>query len=134
MEVAVVLALVAALIEGITYRVFSSIYPRSGGEYVSLSRAAHPLIGFVASFGQTFWQAFAMGQNCAFAATFGVSPLLTVLGLKLGNAKLVDLGYWFDSSTGWFVIGTIMIVTFSYQLYKGMATYFRVQKWLFTIA
>jgi APA family basic amino acid/polyamine antiporter len=52
----------------------------------------------------------------------------------LGSAKLVELGFWFDSPTGWFVIGTLMIVTFSYQLYKGMATYFRVQKWLFTIA
>jgi amino acid transporter len=134
MEVATGLALAAALFEGVTYGLFASIYPRSGGEYVPLSRATHPLIGFVASFGQTFWQAFATGQNCAFAATFGLSPLLTVLGLQLANVRLVKLGVWFDSSTGWFVIGTIMIVTFSYQLYRGMATYFRVQKWLFTAA
>ncbi len=134
MEVATALALAAALFEGVTYGLFSSIYPRSGGEYVPLSRATHPLIGFVASFGQTFWQAFATGQNCAFAATFGLSPLLTVLGLQLGNEKLVRLGYWFDSPTGWFVVGTLMILSFSYQLYRGMATYFRVQKWLFTAA
>jgi amino acid transporter len=134
MEVATVVALAAALFEGVTYGLFSSIYPRSGGEYVPLSRATKPVVGFVASFGQTFWQAFGTGQNCAFAATFGLAPLLTILGLQLGNAKLVKLGFWFDSPMGWFVVGTTMILLFSYQLYLGMGTYFKIQKWLFSLA
>ncbi len=49
MELASAFALVAAVLEGITYGLFGSIYPRSGGEYVPLSRAVHPLVGFVAT-------------------------------------------------------------------------------------
>jgi amino acid transporter len=134
MEIATIVALVAAIFEGLTYGLFSAIYPRSGGEYVPLSRATHPLIGFIASFSQTWWQAFSFGQVSSFAATLGIAPLFTTLGLQLHNQGLVNLGFWFDSPLGWFVLGAIMVGIFTYQLYRGMATYFRVQKWLFTAA
>jgi len=134
MEVATLIALAAALFQGITYGLFTSIYPRSGGEYVPLSRATHPLVGFVASFGNTFYQIFYTGTVPAFACTLGFAPLLTVLGLQTGSEALVNLGLWFDSPVGWFVFGVVMITLFSWQLYRGMGGYFRVQKWLFTIA
>jgi amino acid transporter len=134
MEVAVVIAVVIALMEGITYGLFTSVYPRSGGEYVPLSRATHPFIGFVASFSNTFWQIFFTGTIVQFGTTFGVAPLFAALGLQTGNDALYDLGLWFDSPPGWFLFGTAVILLFSYQLYRGMRTYFRVQKWLFAIA
>lgn len=134
MEVASLIALTAAVFQGITYGLFASIYPRSGGEYVPLSRTLHPLVGFVASFSQTFWQTFVTGIIVAGACTLGWAPLLTMLGLQTGNEALTNIGIWFDSHTGWFVFGTIMILLFSYQLYRGMRVYFRVQRWLFTIA
>lgn len=134
MEIASLIALAAAVFQGITYGLFASIYPRSGGEYVPLSRATHPLIGFVASFSQTFWQTFVTGVIVAGACTIGWAPLLTMLGLQTGNTTLTNLGVWFDSHTGWFVFGTIMIVLFSYQLYRGMRVYFKVQRWLFNVA
>lgn len=134
MELASAFALVAAVLEGITYGLFGSIYPRSGGEYVPLSRAVHPLVGFVASFSQTFWQTFVTGVIVAGACTLGWGPMLTMLGLQTGNETLTNIGLWFDSPTGWFVFGTIAIVLFMYMLYRGMRVYFSVQRWLFTIA
>jgi len=134
MELAAIIALVAALGEGITYALFSSVYPRSGGEYVPLSRTTHPLLGFVASFGQTFWQIYYFGVNGAFAASIGVAPLFSVLGLQLQSTALTDIGKFFASPVGWFVFGIVMIAFFSGQLYQGMRTYFRVQKWAFSIA
>lgn len=134
MEVATVVALAVALLEGVTYGLFTSIYPRSGGEYVPLSRATHPFIGFVASFSNTFWQIFFTGTIVQFGTTFGVAPLFSALGLQLGNDALFNLGLWFDSPPGWFVFGTVVIFLFLWQLYRGMGTYFRVQKWLFSIA
>lgn len=134
MEIASLIALTAAVFQGITYGLFASIYPRSGGEYVPLSRALHPLIGFVASFSQTFWQTFVTGVIVAGACTLGWAPLLTMLGLQTGNETLTNLGIWFDSPTGWFTFGATMIVLFNYLLYRGMRVYFKVQRWLFTIA
>jgi amino acid transporter len=133
MEVAGLIALAIAILEGVTYGLFTSVYPRSGGEYVPLSRATHPFIGFVASFSNTFWQIFFTGTIVQFGTTFGVAPLLAVLGLQTGNQALYNLGLWFDTPPGWFLFGVVMIVGFCYQLYRGMKTYFRVQKWLFSI-
>ncbi len=134
MEVAGIIALVVSILEGVTYGLFTSVYPRSGGEYVPLSRATHPFIGFVASFSNTFWQIFFTGILVQQATTFGVAPLLTAVGLHTGNQAILNLGNWFNSPPGWFVFGAIMIFIIVYQLYLGMRTYFRIQKWLFTIA
>jgi amino acid transporter len=134
MEVATLFALAAALFEGVTYGLFTSIYPRSGGEYVPLSRATHPFIGFVASFSNTFWQIFFTGTIVQFGTSFGVAPLLAALGLQTGSDALFNLGLWFDTPPGWFIFGTVAIFLFLWQLYRGMGTYFRVQKWLFSIA
>ncbi len=133
MEIAGLIALVVAIFEGVTYGLFTSIYPRSGGEYVPLSRATHPFIGFVASFSNTFWQIFFTGTIAQFAVSFGVAPLFGVLGLQLGNPTLTKLGDWFGTPIGWFVFGMVILATFAYQLYRGMAYYFRLQKWLFSI-
>jgi amino acid transporter len=134
MEIASLIALAAAVLEGVTYGLFISVYPRSGGEYVPLSRATHPLIGFIASFSQTWWQTYVTGTIVAFACSLGWAPLLTMIGLQTGNQGLINLGLWFDSSWGWFLFGSIAIGLFSYQLYRGMRTYFRVQRWLFALA
>jgi hypothetical protein len=134
MEVATVLALAASILEGVTYGLFTSVYPRSGGEYVPLSRATHPFIGFVGSFSNTFWQIYFTGTIVKYGTSFGVAPLFAALGLQLGSEGLYNLGLWFDTPPGWFIFGTAMILLFCYQLYLGMKTYFRVQKWLFAIA
>jgi amino acid transporter len=134
MELASLFALGAAVLQGITYGLFGSIYPRSGGEYVPLSRAVHPLVGFVASFSQTFWQTFVTGVIVAGACTLGWGPMLTMLGLQTSTQKLTDIGLWFDSPKGWFTFGAIAIISFNYLLYRGMRVYFRVQRWLFSLA
>lgn len=131
--IAGIIALVIAMLEGVTYGLFSSVYPRSGGEYVPLSRATHPFIGFVASFSNTFWQIFFTGTIVQFGTTFGVAPLLAALGLQSGNDTLFRLGLWFDTPPGWFLFGVVAITFFSYQLYRGMGFYFKIQKWLFSI-
>jgi len=111
-----------------------SVYPRSGGEYVPLSRATHPFIGFVASFTNTFWQIYLTGVVVEQAAMWGVAPLFAVLGLQTGNQTLISLGEFFNTPPGWFVYGLFASLLFCYNLYLGMKSYFRVQKWLFTIA
>jgi amino acid transporter len=128
------LALVGSVFIGLTYALFSAIYPRSGAEYVPLSRATHPLVGFVGSFSNVFWLTFYTGISAAFAATFGWAPLFTVLGLQLGNESMINLGFWFDSPVGWFVVGTVLIAVISLILYRGMALYFKIQRWLYTAA
>ena len=58
---------------GIVYALLAATYPRSGGEYVFLSRIVRPELGFVVSFMQAFFYTFYFGLNGAFFAIFGRS-------------------------------------------------------------
>ena len=129
MEFATLLALATSTSVGITYALFSSAYPRSGGEYVFLSRTTHPIIGFVCSFMTTFWQIAFFGINGAFCAFFGVAPLFHALGLQTRSQALSNLGVFFDSPMGRFVVGFMIVLFFTWQLIRGMRLYFSMQKW-----
>jgi amino acid transporter len=122
------IALVGTLAVGVTYALFSMAYPRSGGEYVFLSRVVHPLVGFVVSFSQTFWEAFYIGLNGAFVALFGLSPLFSTLGVQTGSGALSDIGTWFGGKVGIFVTGTAVVLVFAFMLTRATRLFFRVQR------
>jgi len=131
MEIAGIIALVVSLLQGVTYGLFASVYPRSGGEYVPLSRVIHPFVGFVGGFNQSVWQAIQTAPTAAVTVTMGLAPLFVALGLQTGNDALFKLGVAIDSPWGWFVFGAIVIAISAYLLYLGMNVYFKYQRWLF---
>jgi amino acid transporter len=129
MELATFLVTIGSCLLGVVYALFASIYPRSGGEYVFLSRVVHPSVGFVISFLQAFWYAFYFGLNGAFFAIYGVSPLCTVLGLQWHSSGLISAGTWFAGHNGTFITGSVMIWFIGYMVYRGMRGFFRMQRW-----
>jgi amino acid transporter len=133
-EWATVITMVGAIALGLVYALFAAVYPRSGGEYVFLSRTVHPLVGFVISFEQTFWYAFYFGVNGAFFAIYGLSPLFTMLGLQLNSSALQNIGTFFGGHLGIFLAGTAMVLLIGGVVYRGMRGYFRFQRWGGTIA
>lgn len=130
MELAALIALVGAIAIGLAYALLSSIYPRSGGDYVSVSRVLHPSIGFGATWSFAFWELYYYGVNGAFLAIFGLAPLFGTLGLQTGNEFLVDAGSWFTTAWGMFITGGVAVLSFAYILHRGMGTYFRIQRWI----
>ena len=129
MELATLIAIVGAVGIGASYALFSAMYPRSGGEYVFLSRTLHPLVGFALSFSFAFWQMFYLGLNGAFFSQFAVSPILAGIAVQTGNASLLDIANWFGSGLGTFVGGVFLIVLMSVLHYLGAGVYFRWQRW-----
>jgi len=132
-ETSFLIAFVPCLCVGITYALFAAIYPRSGAEYVPLSRGSHPLLGFLISFSNVAWEVIYVGIIPSLVGSMAFGPLLTVLGLQLGNESIINLGFWFDAPLGWFTVGLVVIASVSWLMYRGMATYFRFQRWLSTI-
>ena len=59
MLIAAVLALPMAGV----YAFFSAAIPRSGGDYVYISRTLHPVLGFVASWNWVFWMTVYIGDE-----------------------------------------------------------------------
>jgi amino acid transporter len=134
MELATVLTILGSVCLAVTYALYTSVYPRSGGEYVFLSRTIHPAYGFVVSFLQVFWQAFYFGVTGAFWAIYGWSPLFTTLGLQLNNQALTNLGTFFGSKWGIFLTGLVMVLFLGGLLYRGARGYFAFQRWSVWIA
>jgi len=126
------------------YSEFAAAMPRAGGDYVFVSRALHPFVGWLLSWSQGLWLIFFwIGFNAWFALTFAAPVAMTTLGAVTGHpgwvnasndllAKHTVLGI----TTQWWVIlfGTVLTLAFAALLIYGSKSYWRVQKWLFAVA
>jgi amino acid transporter len=129
MPLAALIATVAGLAMGICYAMFSTLYPRSGGEYVYLSRTLTPVVGFAVSFSFAFWETFYTGINGAFFSLYSLSPMLAGLGVQSKSQGLLDAADWFSHGWGIFIAGSAMILGLAYIQYRGAAVYFKWQRW-----
>jgi basic amino acid/polyamine antiporter, APA family len=87
------------------YGYLAGVMPRSGGDYVYLSRVVHPSVGFAANWGFTWSQFLGLGLYAAFAVNFGIAIAFATLGNAIGNETLVNWSV--DVSGDWpvFLIG-----------------------------
>jgi amino acid transporter len=129
MELASFLAMVGGLAIGTCYALLATVYPRSGAEYVFLSRSLHPSVGFALSFNFAYWQMFYIGINGAFLSLFAVSPVLAGIAVQAHSKGLLDVANWFGSHWGIFLCGSAMVLGMGYLHYRGAGTYFRWQRW-----
>lgn len=115
------------------YSKLSSVFPRSGGDYIYISRLLSPALGFAANLGITAAVLFLVAQGGVYLGGYGIGPLLRVAGLYWSNQSLVNAGNWCTTSLGTFLIGLALIcVFFVLFTWGGMRLFFRVQ--LFVIA
>lgn len=134
MEWATVLATIGGVAMGICYAMLAAVYPRSGGEYVFISRIIHPAVGYAVSFSYTFWQIFYYGINGAFLSIYALSPFCGVLGVQTHSASLLSMAAWFSSHWGIFITGSLMVVFFAWLQARGAGRYFRWQRYASYIA
>src|SRR5256714_8066664 len=67
------------------YSEFAAAMPRSGGDYVFVSRALHPFLGWLLSWSQGLWLIFFwIGFNAWFALTFAVAAAFITIGSVTG--------------------------------------------------
>jgi basic amino acid/polyamine antiporter, APA family len=111
------------------YGYLAGILPRSGGDYVYLSRIVHPAIGFTANWGFTWSQFLGLALYAAFTVNFGLAVSLATLGQATGSERLVEWGT--DVSGDWptFLIGLGLLVTV--LLVLSLST--RIIRWVFLI-
>jgi len=106
----VAIGTVLTLSNALMYGYLAGVMPRSGGDYVYLSRVVHPSIGFTANWGFTWSQFLGLGLYAAFAVNFGIAIAFATLGNAIGNDTLIDWSV--DVSGDWavFLIGTAILV------------------------
>jgi amino acid transporter len=126
------------------YAEFAAAMPRSGGDYVFVSRTLHPVVGFLLSWSQGLWMIFFwIGFNAWFALTFAVPVAFSTIGAVSGQQVWTDMANgllaqqdFLGIHTQWWVLalGTVITVGFGIVLITGGQSYWRLQKLLFLIA
>lgn len=123
-----------ALPTACVYAFLSASMPRSGGDYVYVSRILGPAVGMMGSWNMTIWWILYGGVPSAFLATYGVAPFCRVLAVMTGNRTLINIADWAVTPTGQFVVGAILILILTTLFTIGLQSFFRVQNVLFLLA
>jgi amino acid transporter len=126
------------------YSEFAAAMPRSGGDYVFVSRALHPFLGWLLSWSQGVWLIFFwIGFNAWFALVAAAPTALITIGSVTGNQAWINVANgllakhdFLGIHMQWYVLlfGTLLNVLFALLLIFGGRVYWRVQKWLFLVA
>jgi amino acid transporter len=110
------------------YTYFSSAMPRSGGEYIYISRVLNPFLGFIASWTLTIvglnWQ----GNNTNYVVNWGFGHAITQMGLIYKNQALTDFGVNMAQTQGsWvaWIVGTVSLCLSFYVIYLGTKVFMR---------
>ena len=87
----VLVALVPAFIMASVYYLFTLSMPRTGGDYVWVSRIIHPSVGTIISFFVSFGSAGFIAMTAAPTITYGLAPMLLGLGQIYSDQNLISL-------------------------------------------
>jgi len=104
------LALVMNIFVGVTYAMMTTAMPRSGGDYVFVSRTINAPLGFANNFFWTVVSILGIAWNCLFMAGTAVSASLLVGGSVLNSDYLRSLGQAVTQPTGAFIIGVVTML------------------------
>jgi amino acid transporter len=101
-----------SLVVGVFYAMFSAAMPRSGGDYVWVSRVLHPVLGFMGIFFVWVGILGIAGSYVPWFAQWAIAPILTFTG-NPGAAQLIS-GVNFD-----FVLAIVIYILFAALMSRG---------------
>lgn len=120
------------------YILFGMAMPRSGGDYVFISRSipslAGPLLGFAANFTIVAWNISWQGLYCNWVSTQGLSGSFYVLGTITGSKALENAGSWFGQPWPAILVGSIVNIIVMGVMISGTRYALRMQNTLILIS
>jgi amino acid transporter len=127
MLLALVLCGVFLTVFNVAYGLLAATYPRSGGEYVFLSRILHPVVGFVSNFGAYIAFCFFSATGGYLAFTLALSPALQALGVITDHSWITSVGTWLGDNDHAWLCGSILLVLAAILVSFGTSVYYRFQ-------
>src|SRR2546430_1501510 len=118
----------------LVYAMFGAALPRSGGDYVYVSRTLHPALGMMTSFNNTVWWFIYGGVPSAFFARYGLGPFFRTIGRMTGNQTLASWGDALVGNLGTLIAGALLIIALAVVFSYSLRLYFRFQNALFVLA
>ncbi|HYB16339.1 MAG TPA: APC family permease [Streptosporangiaceae bacterium] len=113
----------------------ASSMPRTGGDYIWVSRILSPPLATVSNFGAAFSAMIGATFWARYFPVFALGPTLVTFGIFFHNNNLIAWGDRFQVSHGWiFLGGLFMIVLMTAILIAGTKMTFRWQNTFWIIA
>lgn len=113
----------------------ASSMPRTGGDYVWVSRILSPPAATVSNFGASFSAMIGSTFWARYFAVFALGPVLVSFGVIFKNPGLIAWGSRFETDKGWiFLGGLFMIVLMTTILVAGTKRTLRTQNVFWIIA
>jgi len=139
MVLALLIAFVVNIPVCIMMSMMASAMPRTGGDYVWISRILHPAVAVFSNFSASISALIGAAFWARSFAVLALGPALAVLGAVTNNSGLINAGNAVSGSnaTGqwWtFGLGLLLIIILAIAMSSGTKSSFRVQNVCWTIA
>jgi amino acid transporter len=128
-----IIALPMSIPIAILYAFFSAAMPRTGGDYVWVSRSLHPAIGFMSNFLLSVILLGWIAVEPAWTLQWGIAPILTGLATVNNQPGLNDLAAQVSSPVTVQIFGLIYFIAIALTLVRGTKWTFRVQWGMFVL-
>ena len=116
----------------------TQMIPRSGGDYMLVSRIIHPAVGYVSVFCMTMATLLSNAFFALAVVTAGVTPLCVAVGLIANKPGLVTWGQNASTSNFWLVFFGILMIVFAAVIqlrgWKWMLRFQNTFFWMVTLA
>jgi amino acid transporter len=113
----------------------ASSMPRTGGDYVWVSRILAPPLATISNFGAALSAMIGATFWARFFPVFALGPVLVALGVLLDNSAMVEWGTNFQTKNEWIFAGAFsMIIAMTLILIAGVKMTFRWQNVFWIIA
>jgi APA family basic amino acid/polyamine antiporter len=123
----------AFLISG-AFGLLSQIMPRSGGDYILISRSLHPGLAIGSSILIGTSAMLAMGYWGVFTSNICIGPMMTMFGVTVNSHWLQNAGVTLTQHPWNMIIGFVEVAILATIMALGTRLLMRVQFWLFVAA
>ena len=130
---AVLLAFAGILPLNLLYVRLAAAFPRSGGDYVSISRTLHPALGFAVNVAAMAYFCLFVGLGGLYTVQYGLTPLARVAAAFSGSPAARHLADRLSTPTGTFLVSLAVLVAYALLMIRGGRLYFRVQSAAFVL-